>query len=126
MKIFQSCAGFLEESGEKERGRSGERLFVVFFLVELRGIAETENLTVGVARQDAVRPLRFEGDDRHVPRTRPERGRYAAARQPLERFELEDGRRRLDVIEISDPAGTAIPHLPSPVVRCNLDASYLA
>ena len=75
-------------------------LFVVFFLVELRGVAEAKNLTVGVASQDAVWPLRFEGNDGDVPRTSTEGGSHAATRQPLERFELEDRRRRLDVIQI--------------------------
>ena len=35
-------------------------------------------------------PFGLERDDRHVPRARPERGGDATAREPLERFELED------------------------------------
>ena len=47
---------------------------------------------------------------RDIPGPGTEGGRDAAARQPLERFELEDGRCGLDVIE--RPAGTAITQPP--------------
>jgi hypothetical protein len=98
-------------------------LFVVFFLVELGRVAETKNLAAGVARQDAVGPFRLERDDRHVPRARPKGRGHAPTREPLERFELEDCRRRLDVIE--RPSRNC--HTAPPVAgrMCNLDASYL-
>src|SRR3954454_1909496 len=41
--------------------------------------------------ENAVRPLRFERDDRNIPRTGTVGRRNAATRQPFQRFELEDG-----------------------------------
>ena len=120
--IFRSCAGF-EEWGWAEP--LGANLFVVFFLVKLRGVAETKNLTVGVASQGAMGPLRFQGNDGDVPRTSTEGGSYAATRKPLERFELKDRRRRLDVIQIQRASRNC--HSAPPVAGrpCNLDARYL-
>ena len=110
------------EHGMGESERMG--LFVVFFLVELRTVAETKNLAAGVPREDAVRALRLERDNRDIPRARPKRGSYAAARKPLERFELEDRRRRLDVIE--RPSRNCHTAPPSPVVNAILTpATYL-
>lgn len=105
-------------------GRARRGLFVVFFLVELRAVAETKNLPAGVPREDAVRALRLERDNRHVPRACSKRSSYAAAGESLEGFELEDRRRRLDVIE--RPSRNCHTAPPSPVVNAILTpATYL-
>ena len=54
-------------------------LFFVLFCFEFSRIAETEHLTRGVTRENAVRPLGLEGNNRDVPRTGPVRRRHAPA-----------------------------------------------
>src|SRR5690349_21618707 len=78
------------------RNAMKNRLFFVVFRVEFSRIAQTQHLTGRMARENAVRTLGFEGNNRDVPRTGPIRRRHAAARQPLERFELENGACRPD------------------------------
>ena len=77
-------------------------LFVqLLVLVELGRIAESQDLPAGVAREDAMRALRFKLNDRDVPRTGAIRRRHAAARQAFERFELEHCCRRSYVTQRS-------------------------
>ena len=87
-------------SSLRKTGNSGDRprrpLFVLVGIVELGRIAEPQNLPGRVPRENAVRPLGLERDNRDVPGTGAVRGRHTAARQALERFELEDRRGRLD------------------------------
>jgi hypothetical protein len=71
-------------------------LFVFVLIFELGRVAETQNLTIRMAREDAVRALGFERDDGDVPRTGTVGGGNAAARQPFERFQLENSACRPD------------------------------
>jgi hypothetical protein len=71
-------------------------LFVLVLIVELGGVAETQNLTARVPRKDAVGPLGFERDDGNVPRAGTVGGRDATAGQSFERFELENSACRPD------------------------------
>jgi hypothetical protein len=73
---------------------AGARLFVFLGFVEFGRITEAENLTRGVPLENTMRPLRFERNYRDVPGSGTVRRRNASARQPLERFKLEDGARR--------------------------------
>ena len=98
------------------------RRFLV--LVELLGVAETQNLTAGVPRQDAVRALWLRA-------TRPRRPRDARGRRPprTRTAGLRALRARTPSVSSASrssahPAGTAIPHLPSLGGQCNPDASY--
>ena len=75
-----------------KRGSGRFELLFLFGIVELGRIAEPQNLTGRVPRENAVRPLGFERDDRDVPWTGAVRRRHTAARQAFERFELEDRR----------------------------------
>src|SRR4029077_18058658 len=76
--------------------------------------AEPENLAVDVAGEDAVRALGFERHDGDVPRTGTIGGSDAAARQPLERFELEDRACRPDRTDGCRWDCHNPPSLPSP------------
>src|SRR5262249_35419317 len=67
-------------------------LFLVVALVELGGVAKAQDLPGGMAGENAVRPLRLERDDRHIPRARAARRRHAAARQPRGPIGPENGR----------------------------------
>jgi hypothetical protein len=71
----------------------------VVFLVKFLGIAETQNLSTGVAREDAVWALGLERYHRDVPRTGAIRSRHTPARQAFERLELEYRRGRSYVIQ---------------------------
>ena len=86
-----------EEAEERAAGLNAvaSTCLLVVFVLELRRVAEPQNLTARVARQNAVRAFGFEGNDRDVPGTRTIGRRHAAARQAFERFELEHRRRRL-------------------------------
>src|SRR4029453_5260259 len=81
-------------AGETYRRRARKLFLGVIVLIELVGLTKTENLTAGMAGQNAVRSLRFERYHCHVPGTSTIRRRHAPARQPLERLELEDSCRR--------------------------------
>ena len=76
-----------------KKGRISRDLFLVVFVVEFRRIPETEDLTGRVTRENAVRSLGLERDDSHIPGAGPIRRRHASARQPFERFQLENGAR---------------------------------
>jgi hypothetical protein len=71
-------------------------LFLVALVIEFRWVAETQDLTGGVAGENAVWPLRLERDDGDVPRAGTIRRSHATARQTFERFELENGACRPD------------------------------
>src|SRR5688572_23388622 len=73
--------------------RPAAALFVGVLVLELRRIPKPQNLSAGVAGQDAVWALGLERYHGHIPRPRPIGRRDAAARQPFERFELEYRRR---------------------------------
>ena len=109
----QGSACWRSEAGRPGPSFSTFALLVVFVLIELGRIAEPQDLTIDVAGKDAVWPLRLERHDRHVPWAGPESSCHTAARQALERFELEDGRRRLNVIE--RPSWNCHTAPPSPV-----------
>ena len=72
-------------------GSSIPELFLVFGFLEFRRIAEPQNLSARMARENAVWPFGFERDNSNIPGASTVRRRHAAARQPFERFELEDG-----------------------------------
>jgi hypothetical protein len=65
-------------------------LFVVVLIVEFGRVAETQNLAARMTRENAIRPLGFERNDGNIPRAGAVSGSHAAARQPFERFELEN------------------------------------
>jgi hypothetical protein len=71
----------------------------VVLVVKFFGIPETQNLSTGVAGEDAVRPLGLERYHRDVPRTSAIRSRHTPARQAFERLELEHRRGRSYVIQ---------------------------
>jgi hypothetical protein len=73
--------------------------FRVVLVVKFFGIAETENLSAGVTREDAVWPFGLERHNRNVPRTGAIRSRHTPARQAFERLELEHRRGRSYVIQ---------------------------
>jgi hypothetical protein len=54
-------------------------LFLVFvFFVEFQCVGKTEDLTAGVAGEDAVGSLGFQGNHGHIPGTRPIRSNTVA------------------------------------------------
>src|SRR5262245_64784496 len=60
-------------------------LFLVVVLIEFGRVAQTQDLTGGMAGENAVRSLRLERDKRHVPGARAVRRRNKTARQAIVR-----------------------------------------
>ena len=71
------------------KGDRGRGLLVGLLVVELRRITQAQDLAVGVAVENAVRSLRFQGDYRYIPGPRPISRCDTPARQTFKRFELE-------------------------------------
>jgi hypothetical protein len=71
-------------------------LFLVFVLIEFGRVAETQDLTGGMAGKNAVGALRLERDDGDIPRARTVGRGHATTGEPFERFELENGACRPD------------------------------
>src|SRR6266540_4100694 len=65
-------------------------------LVELRRVAEAQNLPRRMPRKNAVWPLGLERDDGDIPGTGAISGGDTPTRQTFERFELENGACRPD------------------------------
>src|SRR5688572_25042075 len=81
------------DQGCGETERTSALLVRLLFFIEFRRISQPQHLATRMACQNAMRTLRFERNDGDIPGTGAIGRCYAAARQPLERFELEHSRR---------------------------------